>query len=89
MDDGYWDLDDYEPDLPGWEFSADIQGDGSGAVTVTDPNGLSHEVDIDQPDYDYNHSDRIVEDDLAQVLSLQGLDARTNQSRLKAAFLLE
>lgn len=89
MDDAYWELEHHEPNLPDWEFGADLMNDYSGTVTVTDPTGYSHVIPDPPGDPDFVKSNPVPEFDLSQALSMQHLESRLIVSRLRSAFLLE
>ncbi len=89
MDDAYWELDNCEPDLPDWQFDADLMTGYSGTVAVNDPTGCSHEILLPQGDPDFVKSNPVPEFDLSQVLFVQHLDSRLIVQRLRSAFLLE
>ena len=46
---GYWGIESITPQLVDWEFAADLLGDGSGRIQITDPTGETHEVEVDAP----------------------------------------
>lgn len=47
---GYWAIESLTPELVDWDFDANLFGDGSGIVQVTDPSGKIHEISIEAPD---------------------------------------
>lgn len=89
MDDAYWELDHHVPNLPDWEFDADLMNDYSGTVTVNDPTGCSHVIRVPPGDPDFVKSNPVPEFDLSQVLSVQYPEPQLIIKRLRAAFLLE
>lgn len=89
MDDAYWELDHHEPNLPDWEFDAELMNDYGGTVTVNDPTGCSHVIPVPPGDTDFVKSNPVPEFDLSQVLSVQYPEPQLIIKRLRAAFLLE
>jgi len=46
---GYWEIESVTPALEGWEVEADLLGDGSGTIKVTDPAGETHDIEVEAP----------------------------------------
>ena len=46
---GYWEIKSVTPELEGWVIEADLLGDGSGTIQVTDPAGETHDIEVEAP----------------------------------------
>ena len=53
-DQGYWEIESVTPELDDWEFEANLLGDASGTIRVTDPAGCTHNFEIESGDHSDN-----------------------------------
>lgn len=49
---GFWGIESVEPGLDDWDLEADLDGNGSGIVQITDPVGITHDIKIEFYDYE-------------------------------------
>ena len=63
---GYWEIQRVNPELDDWHFEADLLGDGSGSLFITDPSEQEHMRRIQAP---YDYDDEYINPTLGQDLT--------------------